>query len=958
MKNFNTAYFQFKDFTKNNFVKFILQNFKLNTTYSIIVKISFGDHLIFKMFGNQIGLVIKDRFDKIYLNYLYDTIKSRIEITSENYNLNDVIDGIEFLYTTIKTKPELKLKNINKLNIPKDLTSIKKAKSFFNNNILPLTTDISYFGEKLIEEEKIYYIDKINESNINIKDNKSNIKELNILDDLFVFQNKKDKYIIASSKITEIMFVRQVFNANSFLILFKAKDVKLNSNSFVRRINNLILTINENNITTVSILNELKPIEFTYNIKSKTIERDKKYGCFDIETFVDEDNLSKVYALGFITTLDYKPNVYYLPDISQNLDSDALILHCLNKMLIKKYHNYTFYTHNFGKFDCIFIYNCLKRENLKKGFDFYSLNTIIRDDTILKLDIKIKKNKTLNDKNKIKNSKVINYYIKISIVDSLNLLNNSLAKLAKDFKVENNKGYFPHSFVNKQNLNYIGQIPDIKYFNKIDGLEYNNIITNNWDIKNECLKYLTKDLLSHVNVMDEFSKILFENFNCQLTESLTISRLALNIFLKRYLDNKKIPLINKFDIFNFIKTGYFGGITEVYKPHGKDLIYIDVNSLYPYAALNPMPGLNCEYIESLDENGLDLEDLFGFFYAKVKTNEKDYFGLLPVITKEGLTLPLGEFNGVWCSEELKFAKANGYEITVIKGYNFDKTHNVFDNYVHDLYEIKNNSSGSLKMIAKSLLNNLLGRFGLSITKPITKAVNKENRDYIASTRKLVSQKIITDNDFLITFDPLLSMDICEHHGLDFNKVLKKEFKNNLENKIETFKDVSIAISAFTTSYARIFMNKIKLDIIKKGGQIYYTDTDSLVLDKNYIDSSLIGNKLGQFKLEYDIKEAYFISNKTYCLVLNNNENKNNIIIKAKGINNNSITLNDFKDMYFNNKNINTEKTSTITNYEKGSVVIQNQNIELNYNSYTKREKLFNTNNLWIDTKPLNLKNEN
>lgn len=30
---------------------------------------------------------------------------------------------------------------------------------------------------------------------------------------------------------------------------------------------------------------------------------------------------------------------------------------------------------------------------------------------------------------------------------------------------------------------------------------------------------------------------------------------------------------------------------EVYKAHGEDLYYYDVNSLYPFTSLNDMPGL-------------------------------------------------------------------------------------------------------------------------------------------------------------------------------------------------------------------------------------------------------------------------------------------------------------------------------------------------------------------------------
>jgi DNA polymerase type B, organellar and viral len=173
---------------------------------------------------------------------------------------------------------------------------------------------------------------------------------------------------------------------------------------------------------------------------------------------------------------------------------------------------------------------------------------------------------------------------------------------------------------------------------------------------------------------------------------------------------------------------------------------------------------------------------------------------------------------------------------VIKGYNFNQIHNVFNNYVHDLFHIKTSETGSLKIVAKSLLNNLFGRFGLNIFKPITKAVNKEQRDFIASTQKIISQKVINANNFLITYIPIISKIICQEHGLDYNKVLDT-YHANIEKNIGIFKDISITTSALVTSYARIYMNQIKLDILKNGGQIYYTDTDSLVIDKKYINNS-------------------------------------------------------------------------------------------------------------------------
>jgi hypothetical protein len=92
-------------------------------------------------------------------------------------------------------------------------------------------------------------------------------------------------------------------------------------------------------------------------------------------------------------------------------------------------------------------------------------------------------------------------------------------------------------------------------------------------------------------------------------------------------------------MFSDIKQAYYGGVTEVYKPYGKNLYYYDVNSLYPFAALNPMPGIDCTYIENVGNN-ISLNDLFGFFYCDVET-DNNYLGLLPVHSKEGLIMPNG-----------------------------------------------------------------------------------------------------------------------------------------------------------------------------------------------------------------------------------------------------------------------------------------------------------------------------
>ena len=133
---------------------------------------------------------------------------------------------------------------------------------------------------------------------------------------------------------------------------------------------------------------------------------------------------------------------------------------------------------------------------------------------------------------------------------------------------------------------------------------------------------------------------MFLDYNVDMTKSLSISGVALNLFLTKYY-SYNIPLVTQKSMYSDIKLGYYGGITEVYKPYGKDLYYYDINSLYPFAALNDMPGLTCSKILLTTDTNID--NLFGFFYCIVDTTNvtNKYLGLLPLRLK-GLIFPHGK----------------------------------------------------------------------------------------------------------------------------------------------------------------------------------------------------------------------------------------------------------------------------------------------------------------------------
>ena len=54
--------------------------------------------------------------------------------------------------------------------------------------------------------------------------------------------------------------------------------------------------------------------------------------------------------------------------------------------------------------------------------------------------------------------------VSISFHDSMSFFNTSLAKLAKDFGLDEDKGYFPHKFPKRNNREYNDKYPDKQYY--------------------------------------------------------------------------------------------------------------------------------------------------------------------------------------------------------------------------------------------------------------------------------------------------------------------------------------------------------------------------------------------------------------------------------------------------------------------------------------------------------------
>jgi len=213
-KNIVYLFFEIDYFTSESFVKALINHLKLNTTYSMLVKFSDEENTTFKMSGRQIGIVIKDSHDINFYAHLYDTCIQRVQSTAQNYEIMNSIGLIEISLIEVKRENEYILQNVEYLKLKKGLINVSKTKTDFNNNLLPLTLDVKFYGDRITnEKDKTHYISIINSAgnpNINI----------DMQDDIFIYRSKIDSIIINKQD----SFQKYVFNLNTGILIKEVTD--------------------------------------------------------------------------------------------------------------------------------------------------------------------------------------------------------------------------------------------------------------------------------------------------------------------------------------------------------------------------------------------------------------------------------------------------------------------------------------------------------------------------------------------------------------------------------------------------------------------------------------------------------------------------------------------------------------------------------------------------------------
>lgn len=581
----------------------------------------------------------------------------------------------------------------------------------------------------------------------------------------------------------------------------------------------------------------ITPLSLYKNNGKLKLENPKPFFTMDLET-INFNNIQVPIAISSSSANESK--LFLIDHVLLQSNSELAV-----KQLWSKYFTYlekldvnligqglTIFAHNLGKFDGYFLYKAL--------MNHYNpdIITSIIDDSNTFISIKL------------------NTSIPFEWKDSLRIFPISLDKLCKVFGVDGKL------------------IPYNPKFNSIDLFKSPKLWST---FKN----YSLQDAIALYKALFIAQLTYFNLFKVDIESIYSTATLSLKIFRAKFLD-KDIFILPEY-IDGFIRDAYFGGGTDVYKAYAENVSYYDVNSLYPNSMLEPMP-YNLISSKLINLRGRSLDSFFGFAKVYINCPKSMLRPVLPFHFEGKTIYPVGTWIGTYFSEELKAVEKLGYKITLIQGYEFTQV-DLFTKYVNTFFNIKKNSEGAEKLIAKLLLNNLYGYFGRKQISILTQNVKNSNLADIVISK--IVKSITTINDEYST--------VLTYSNINYN--LLEKLNNVFQNEIKSFNTPiksNVAIAAAVTAYSRIHMIPFKLD-----PNTLYTDTDSIFTTKP-IDPALIGDGLGQMKDELKgkvIREALFLGPKKYgYYIIDENNNIQNFSVFA-GVPRNSLTFQEVTDIF-------------------------------------------------------------
>jgi len=559
---------------------------------------------------------------------------------------------------------------------------------------------------------------------------------------------------------------------------------------------------------------------------SGTIKR-KKFGTLDIESKHDDTQsagFTRPFLVGFYDpqSQEYEEfrneaNLSDRPWERRHILPGGCVDKLLCRLLTRKYRGWVFYAHNGGNFDHLFLLAWLRDHLDEFGFEVVPVQSSIQVIRVWRLPE--------GPEDPIRD--------RWEFLDSIKLLPMGLERACKTFGLP-------------------GKVEHDLNMHEED---------ERWSI------YLKQDCIALATVLAMFYDMVENKLGGEV--GMTAPSTSMKLFRRRFLGRDGTP--NKIPrhahwptctqraecpgcAHEWVRRGYYGGRTELFRTYGKRLHYYDINSSYVAAMREKQP-----VGERMVTNELDwrlFERYAGFIECLVYIPPECPIPPLPHRNKKTgkLLFPTGYFRGVWSAEELKLLDdplVNG-RIEHVEKVVWFKRQDTFHKMVDELWRLRDKNQPDydegLSALAKLMGNSLYGKFGM-----------KQER-----TSVVFAQEVAAGECFLCKGEtPSEEVQLCE--DCEGSKPAMADIESEVwyQKKHVEAPYIIPHIAAHITALARVRIWRFMKAAIEAGGELYYTDTDSIITDA-VLPSS---NALGALKDEYPGQEleGLFVQPKVYML---------------------------------------------------------------------------------------------
>jgi hypothetical protein len=505
---------------------------------------------------------------------------------------------------------------------------------------------------------------------------------------------------------------------------------------------------------------------------------------------------------------------------------------CVDKLLSvalsRRYKNYVFYAHNGGNFDHLFMLAWLEERKDEFGFEVVPVQSSIQMVRVWR--------KPRRPEDPVKE--------RWEFLDSFKLLPFGLDKACKTFG-----------------------LPGKEEFNLSEHEDHPL-----WSV------YLKQDCIALATVLTKLHTMV-EDLGGEV--GITTPSTAMRLFRRKYIGQDGVPeriprflhwpsCDGKTDgscggcMHDWIRRGYYGGRTEIFRFRGSKLRYYDLNSSYVASMKYHMPIGD----RIIDKGRIEWRrhhspenpkgKYSGFAECEVYIPPDCPVPPLPHKSVETgkLIFPSGVFHGVWSVEELALLKDPfvGGEIRKVKRAVWFKLQPMFRQMVEALWKLRDKKrpgyDKGLDELAKLLGNSTYGKFAM-----------KRDRSSVVFARGGGEGGREMDDDLcFLCGEPDEEREIprggiCT--ACEGSKPAMKEPEGEVWYKASKSDAAYVIphVAAHITTLSRITLWRYMKMAVQMGGQVYYSDTDSIITDVELPTST----NLGEMKDEYPDEDLEFIA---------------------------------------------------------------------------------------------------